>query len=299
MTRIRLRLCWLLATPMLPLSGAVARSVPPPGDSLLVSAEWLADSLADPHLVVLQLGRDSSAYLAGHIPGARFLPLGAIVTERGGIPAELPDIALLERVLRDAGVSNDSRVVLYGDLLSAMRMFFTLDYLGMAGRVSVLNGGLAAWQAAGHPVTREPPAGSRGSFDARLQPGLLVDAAWVAGHLNDSRVVLLDARSPEEWSGQEAGEGVSRPGHIPGSADVYWRRMLEAREPARFEDGAVLRELLDRAGVSPAKTVVTYCRIGVQSSVVYFVARYLGYEPRLYDGSFVEWSRRTELPVAR
>jgi thiosulfate/3-mercaptopyruvate sulfurtransferase len=284
---------------LMPLSRAVAESAPLPGDSLLVSAEWLAASLADPHLLVLQLGRDSSAYLAGHIPGARFLSLGAIVTERGGIPAELPDVALLERVLRDAGVSNNSRLVLYGDLFSVMRMFFTLDYLGMAGRVSVLNGGLPAWQTAGHPVTREPPTGSRGSFEARPQPGLLVDAAWVAGHLNDSTVVLLDARSPEEWSGQEAGEGVSRSGHIPGSADVYWRRMLEAREPARFEDGAVLRELLDRAGVSPPKTVVTYCRIGVQSSVVYFVARYLGYEPRLYDGSFVEWSRRTELPVAR
>ena len=299
MTRFRHRLCWLVPTLLPSVSGAVAQSTPPLGDSLLVSVEWLAENLADPRLVLLQLGRDSSAYLAGHIPGAHFVPLGEIVTQRGGIPAELPELADLQRVLQQAGASNDSRVVLYGDPLSAARMFFTLDYLGMAGRVSLLNAGLDTWQAAALPVTRAPPAGSRGSFEPRIRPALLVDADWVAGHLNDTSVALLDARSPQEWSGEEAGEGVTRPGHIPGSSDMYWRRTLTAQDPARFEDAPVLRELLVRAGVSPARTVVIYCRVGVQSSVVYFVARYLGYQPRLYDGSFVEWSRRTELPVAR
>jgi thiosulfate/3-mercaptopyruvate sulfurtransferase len=286
----------LLAIPQDVLPG---QEPPPATDSLLVSAAWVAARLTDPHLVLLQLGRDSSAFVAGHIPGARFVPLGAIVVDRQGVPNELPEVAQLDRVVEAAGVSTDSRVVLYGEPLAATRMFFTLDYLGMGGRVALLDGGFAGWQAEGRPVSREPAPPARGTFDPRPDSRLLVDADWVRARLGDSSVVLLDARSPEEWSGQEAGDGVVRPGHIPGAADVYWRRALTAREPARFEDRAVLAELLSQAGVSPGRTLVTYCRIGGQASLIYFVARYLGYQPRMYDGSFVEWSQRPELPVAR
>src|SRR3712207_6400249 len=107
---------------------------------------------SDPGTVILHVGRNRADYDAGHIPGARWVPLSSIVTERNGVPNELPSVEALDAVFEAAGVSDGSRVVVYGDMggLSAGRAFFTLDYLGLPP--AVLDGGLEAWRAAGRPV---------------------------------------------------------------------------------------------------------------------------------------------------
>src|SRR5690606_7280163 len=143
-----------------------------------------------------------------HIPGARFLPLGAIVVERDGVPNELPEPATLDSVFESLGVTDDSRVVLYGEPLMAARAWFTLDYLGQGDRAAVLDGGLPAWRAAGQPVAKDAPAAAMpaGRFTPRVRPELVVDAAWVAARLEAPGVVILDARPAEEYSGAKAGD---------------------------------------------------------------------------------------------
>ena len=311
---------------------------PPVNADLLVSVSQLQRRLNDPATVILHVGRDRAGYDAGHIPGARFLPLSAIVTERD----ELPSAQALDDAFEAVGVSDDSRVVVYGDLggVAAARAFFTLDYLGHPP--VVLNGGIEAWRAAGQAVATAAPAASRGSFTPRAHPELVVDAAWVRARLRDTTVALIDARPPEQYSGAEPGEGVQRPGHIPGARNLFGPNTVATAANPVLRSPEVLRALYRLAGgrfasdvvyvrerprYEPAdtsqaarrgrrqperrrpattqpqsrpNTVVLYGRTGVEASWDYFVARYLGYQTKMYDASYVDWSRRgPEYPVER
>lgn len=277
---------------------AAGQQVPTIADSLLVTPAWLEAHLSDPDLVLLQVERDRTVYADGHIAGARVIPMGAIVVTRDGLPNELPGIAQLDSVLEAAGVSNTSRIIIYGDPLAAGRLFFTLDYLGMAGRAALLDGGLPAWRAGGRPLALSTTPASPGHFEPHVSQDLVVDAAWIGGRLGDTTLALLDARPNAEYRGEVAGDGVPRAGHIPGAGSAYWRMLLNGPEPMTLKDPAILRKLLGRAGLAPGREIVTYCRTGVQASYLYFVARYLGYGPRLYDGSFIDWSRHADLPVS-
>ena len=266
---------------------------------ILRSADSLAAELASGRIVVLHVARSRAEYDSAHVPGARYLPLADLVTERDGLPNELPAVAALDSVFTAVGVTDDAPVVLYGEPLAAARAFFTLDVLGHGDHASVLDGGLAAWRAAGHPVTDAVPdavpAGTTAAADAftpRYAAERLVDADWVAAHAERPGYALIDARPPEEFSGERPGDGVVRPGHIPGARNLFWKRALVADSPPRLRDADSLRALLSAAGVEPGDTVITYCRTGVQASHAYFVARYLGFPVRMYDGSYLDWIRQ-------
>lgn len=281
-------------------AGDARAQAPRLNPELLVSTEQLATRLNDGRTVVLHVAREPAGYEAGHVPGARFVPLGAIVTERDGVPNELPAVAHLDSVFEAAGVSDGSRVVLYGDLggLAAARAFFTLEYLGHRD-VALLDGGLETWKAEGRPTSTDAPTQARGRLTPRPRPELVVSADWVAARLDNPRVVLVDARPPAEFTGTEPGGGIARPGHIPGAANVFWRNALVSQERPELRDPETLRGAFQAAGAGPETTVVTYCRSGVQASHAYFVSRLLGYETKMYDGSYLDWSARTSLPVER
>ncbi len=263
-------------------------------DTLLVSADWLAAHLAQPDLVVIHVDRDRAGFDAGHIPGSRFVPLSAIVIERDGLPNELPPVAVLDSVMESLGIGDHGRVIVTGDPLGAARFFFTLEYLGQSGRVALLDGGLESWKQAEGALSTAPPAFAQSSFTPRPDPQLLADAEWVRAHLNDSTVAVFDARPPAEFAGGPS-TGVVRPGHIPGAHSIFWRTLLDATGRVLPRDELERRFRLEGAG--QGDTVIAYCRTGVQASFLYFVSRYLGYSTRLYDGSFIEWSRMAELPV--
>ena len=273
-----------------------ANPLPKWDNSLLVSTEGLARRLNDPRTVIIHVGRDRTSYDAGHIPGARFLALSSIVTEQGGVPNELPPAEQLESTFEALGVSDNSRVVLYGDLagLAAARAFFTLDYLGKTD-AALLDGGLERWRSENHPVSTEAPSVQPGSLTARVRRDIVVDADWVRERLgNDSTIVLVDARPPAEFSGQTPGDGITRPGHIPGAHSIFWRTALVSDQDLRLRSPEVLHASYTLADAAFGDTIVAYCRTGVQASHAYYVARYLKRPVVMYDGSFIDWSRRGE-----
>ena len=263
-------------------------------DTILVSPAWLSAHLGQPGIVVVHAARERAPYEAGHIAGSRFLAMGSIVTERNGVASELPAVAVLDSVLEGAGIGDGTRMIITGDPLAAARLFFTLDYMGHGGQASLLDGGTPAWVAAGFPVVQDTAVPVHATLTPLPRPALVADAAWVQAHLHDTTVALLDARPPADYAGTPGSSPPS--GHIPGAKNIFWKTTMGGAPPVLLDRGA-LEAMFRGAGAAPGDLVVTYCRTGVQASFLYFVARYLGYAVRMYDGSFSEWSQLPGMPI--
>lgn len=257
-------------------------------DTLVVTTAWLAGRLEEPSVVILHLD-DREAYDSGHIPGARFLDHMALVGTRDGTDHQMASVARLLDVLEQLGVSGSSRVVVYGDPLSAARTVVAMEFVGLRGRAALLEGGLTRWREEGRPLEREAPSVSRGTIGTSPGDGVIVTADWVHDRLGDPTLVLVDARPDDDY----------RRGRIPGARSVYWHRLMVDDDLHALRPAAVLRALLAEAGYTDGAVIVSYCLIGLRASMVYVAARSLGYDVRMYDGSWSEWSRLPGLPIER
>jgi thiosulfate/3-mercaptopyruvate sulfurtransferase len=284
-------------------AGAQAESPSARGSSgpepMLVNVDWLSEHLSDPSVVILQIGQRSD-YEAGHIPGAQWLDNHNISTPYGqGLTLELPPMAQLVETFEALGVSDSSRIVLcFGTnwVTGTARVFLTLDTMGLGGRSSILDGGLPAWRAAGKPVTAEVKPPARGKITPHPRSDVVVDADWVSAHLNAPNTIILDARTHGYYTGAD-NAGTPRQGHIPGAGNLPFTSVVD--DSNKLKDPDALRELLRSAGVKPGELVVSYCHIGQQASLIFFVAKYLGYDARMYDGSWEDWSARKQLPIVQ
>jgi thiosulfate/3-mercaptopyruvate sulfurtransferase len=279
---------------------------------LVATAEWLSYYVDSARVHVIHVGRGDSAFRAGHIPGAHFLPLSAVATTVNGVPNEFPAPAQMTATFRALGIGDEGRIVLYGDDagLLAARAWVALDLLGQGFRAAILDGGLAQWRAEGRPLETAVRPVRPQPFTATWRADRVVSAAWVRAHLDDNTVQLIDARNPDLFAGNEPPCPASQPGcpqtraarrgHIPGAASIWWmNNLVSAQNPVLrpmhdLHEGLWVPSGADRPAV---RTVVTYCQSGMQASFDYFVARYIGYrDVRLYDGSMAEW---TGLPAAQ
>ena len=267
--------------------------------SMLVSVTELAGLLKNPNVVVLHVADRATDFEQGHIPGAGFVRYADFAVDGSDdLGSELPSASTVKQVFEAAGVSDDSRVIVYAQsTVTAARAFFTLDVFGHR-RVAVLDGGLRAWRDANQPV--ETGAGSParpGRFTPRLDEARLADAAFILQQVPGKSIALVDVRPDAEYFGTDGGMGgVHAAGHIAGAKQLTWNALVGA--DGRFLPREELRVRLQAAGVAEGRPVVSYCMVGMRASVVYLVARHLGYDARLYDGSIVDWSRR-KLPVER
>jgi len=278
----------------------VYAQTPKLNDSLIVTTDWLAKHLNDDSLVLLQVG-EKDEYMSSHIPRAQFIQLADISTPRGqGLTLELPTLDQLKATFEKLGVSDNSRIVIYFGkdwVTPTARVFLTLDYLGFGDRTSILDGGLPAWRAEGKLVTADLVEPKKGSLTPHPNSKLIVDAAWVKNNLDKPDIRILDARAPQFYTGAEQGR-MPRGGHIPHAKNIPFSSLVEDSNN-KFKSAIALRDLFNAADVKPNSSVATYCHIGQQASLLYFVARYLGYDAHVYDGSFEDWSQRTELPVEK
>lgn len=265
---------------------------------LLVSADELATLLKDPTVVVVAVGNSADEFTAGHLPGARFVLYRDIAPDLDGLQSELPPADQYRRVLAAAGISDRSKVIVYGSTIGATRLFFTMDYFGHP-HVRVLNGGLTAWKARGGQLEVGPPAPASSSLalTPKPRPDRVVSADWIKERLSTPSMRLLDARPDPEFTGSDNGmNGMHVVGHLPGAQQLVWNTLLDSS--GKFLPDAELRKKYESIGAATGTPLVSYCMIGMRASVTYFVARHLGYDARIYDGSIVDWTRR-KLPAVK
>lgn len=277
----------------------------------LIDAQQLAERLQQPNLVVIdcrfalddpQYGRRN--YDEGHIPGARFADLevdlsGPVIAGRTG-RHPLPDPEQLLARFRDWGVSADTEVVLYDDGSGAfaVRTWWLLLWLGKRDGLYLLDGGLSGWREAGLPLTTELPSVTPGTLQGDPDRNLLVDANEVQTRLDDTELVLIDARALPRFLGHsEPIDPVA--GHIPGAQCLPFTENLAAngrflpaeKLRARFEP--ILRD-------KQPENLVAYCGSGVTACHNLFALSLAGYAlGKLYPGSWSEWITDPQRPIAR
>ena len=274
------------------------------GPGPLISPDQLAEQLASatvpPTLLDIRwtLGGPPGRgeYERGHIAGAVFVDLD---TELAGPPGPggrhpLPKADAFTASMRAAGVSAGRAVVVYdaATSMAAARAWWLLRYFGHP-EVSVLDGGLAAWVAAGHPISTESPAVEPGDFEASPGAMPVLDSAGAAAIAR--RGVLLDARAAERFRGeQETVDPVA--GHIPGARNLPTSDNVGA--DGRFRKPLVLRDAFKRAGVGEGVEVGAYCGSGVAAAHEVLALDLAGFQAALYPGSWSEWITDPDRPVA-
>ncbi|AOR72079.1 3-mercaptopyruvate sulfurtransferase [Burkholderia stabilis] len=276
----------------------------------LISAANLAERLAaapgsvalfDCRFDLVDPGAGEAAYAAGHIPGAQYLHLDRDLSGRktgtnGRHP--LPTRDALATLLASHGLKQGQQVVAYdaqGGAYAA-RLWWLLRWLGHDS-VAVLDGGLQAWEAAGHPLTTDVPQPAAGDFRAGAPLESTVDAAAVLANVKSPTRVVIDARAPDRYRGEN--ETIDRVGgHIPGARNRFFKDNLTA--DGRFKTGHELRETFSTllAGIEPNR-VILQCGSGVTACHNALALEIAGlHGASLYPGSWSEWSADPSRPIA-
>jgi thiosulfate/3-mercaptopyruvate sulfurtransferase len=281
----------------------------------VVDAEWLAEHRDA--VFVLHASRSAERLdEVGHIPGAPFIAmpdfLAARETESGTVKYVVPDADAFAQSMRRLGVDADDRVIiapagtsLYNDTTVAARLFWQLRYYGH-DEVAILDGGVAAWKAAGHPVTPSSPAATEpGNFRVReTRDELLRTTAEIEGLLeNSGPLALLDNRPLVQYAGLAGRDYVNGLGHLRGAEPMPFDLFVIERDGAFFwRTPEQVQRLFAALGESD-RPVITYCNSGHVSALAWFALSEIGEVPEvsLYDGSLHEWTMDSgrELVIGR
>ena len=237
-------------------------------------------------------------YASGHLPGAVAVELDRDLAapvgdgKRGRHP--LPEPGALQEALRRWGINEDSSVVAYDDAdgSSAARTWWLLRWAGLRD-VRVLDGGIAAWTAAGLPLTAEVPSPELGNVLVRPGAMPVLDAEGAAG-LVAGGGVLLDARVEPRYRGEvEPVDPVA--GHIPGARSAPASGNVDVS--GRFLSAERLRERFARLGVEADRAAGAYCGSGVTAAQEVLALHVAGIPAALYAGSWSEWVADRSRPV--
>jgi len=271
---------------------------------VLVDVDWARAHLDDPKVRFIEVDVDTSAYDTGHLPGA----VGFRWTTQLNDPIrrDLASREQLQQLLRDAGVDDDTLIVLYGDNNNwfAAWAYWQLRYQGL-DNVRLLNGGRKKVEAAGLPLTTDSAAHAKGTITlpGSTREELRAYRNEVLAAIGDPAQPLVDVRSAEEYRGELAApahlpqEAAQRKGHIPGAVNVPWATAVA--EDGTFKSVDELRLIYGGKGITRDKEVIAYCRIGERSSHTWFVlSEILGYQNvRNYDGSWTEYGSLVGAPI--
>jgi thiosulfate/3-mercaptopyruvate sulfurtransferase len=270
--------------------------------NFLVSTDWLEKNLNNPKLKIIEVSVDTGVYERGHIQGAVNFKWHTDLVDP--VKRDIASKENFEKLLRQAGINNDSTIIIYGDSNNWFAAWgaWVFDIYGVKD-VKLLDGGRKKWEAEKRPLTplaTQVAAGNIKVSDANnALRARLIDVVAVANKKSDT--ALVDIRSNDEFTGKIfAPAGVQelaiRAGHIPGAVNVPWGQAVA--EDGTFKSAEELRKVYAAVGIDGKKPIITYCRIGERSSHTWFaLSKILGYNVRNYDGSWTEYGNSVGNPV--
>lgn len=273
----------------------------------LVSTDWLAEHLKDPDLRIFDaswylpdMERDArTEYDAAHIPNARYFDIDEIADLRSDLPHTVPPVEKFISRMRAMGIGDGHQVVVYdgAGVFTSPRVWWMFRLMGKTD-IAVLDGGLPKWQAEGRPVEDMLPIMRDRHITVQRQAHLIKDVTQVAAASKLGTHEILDARSSGRFYGTEPEprEGL-RPGHIPGSINLYYRKLLN--EDGTMKPKDALRAVFKAANVNLNKPIITTCGSGVTAAIISLALERIGHERHaVYDGSWSEWGMYNDLNVA-
>jgi thiosulfate/3-mercaptopyruvate sulfurtransferase len=267
-----------------------------PNSEVLVDTQWLFERLNSPDLRIIEVDLDDTSYRARHIPGAIFWN-GTNTITSSDFKVQF-DRSKFTDLMARSGIGNHTTIVIYSNNPSGASFLFW--YLQIWGHkdVKILDGGRTKWMAEGREINVETPQTKPTTYQA-AEPNfnLRIELEEIQTAVNNSKYVLIDARTTEEYNGEwfwfvdVPAKGGERAGHIPGAIHIPFALALQ--DDATFKPSAELSLLYSDRGVTPDKEIITYCTVGARSSFTWFVLKYLLGYPRVrnYDASWNEWGR--------
>jgi thiosulfate/3-mercaptopyruvate sulfurtransferase len=273
---------------------------------VLVETNWVADHLKDATVRIAEVDYDPTAnYNLGHIPGAVLFDWRKDMNDP--LKRDILTKDQLQALLSKSGVSNGTTIVLYGDFNNwfAAFAFWIFKYYGV-DKVVLMNGGRKKWLAEDRDVTKDISNHTPAKFQSKgPDESIRTYLDTVKNSLGKKSVVLVDVRSPAEFTGEITAppeypnEHAQRGGHIPGAVSIPWSQAV--KEDGTFKSAEDLAALYQGKGVTSDKDVTTYCRIGERSSFSWFVLKYLLGYPNVknYDGSWTEWGNMVRNPIQK
>jgi len=245
---------------------------------------------------------DTGVYERGHIQGAVNFKWHTDLVDP--VKRDIASKENFEKLLRQAGINNDSTIVIYGDSNNWFAAWgaWVFDIYGVKN-VKLLDGGRKKWEAEKRPLTplaTQVAAGNIKVSDANNNlRARLIDVVAVANKKSDT--ALVDIRSNDEYTGKViAPAGIQelavRAGHIPGAVNVPWGQAVA--EDGTFKSAEELKKIYGAVGIDGKKPIITYCRIGERSSHTWFaLSKILGYNVKNYDGSWTEYGNSVGNPI--
>ena len=274
---------------------------------VLVDTEWVSKNPPNDNRKLVEVDYDpENGYRKGHIKGASLIWWKRDINDP--IARDIVNKEQFQELMAKNGIKPDTEVIMYGDFNNwfAAFSFWVFKYFGHEN-IKIMNGGRKKWELENREYTTEEPQIDKTSYTAKEPDEQLREYLdGVKKALDDNNIVMVDVRSPKEFTGEITAppeypmEHAQRGGHIPGANNIPWATAVNDAD-GTFKSAEELKQIYESKGITSDKNVICYCRIGERSSHSWFVLKYLlGYpNVRNYDGSWTEWGNMIKNPIEK